>query len=164
MTYPLYNIERSFCEFVRDNLSTQSGEVVRYEFPVSELGSHTYSVEVISDDPEICAMGNSITSGSKGRNIRTLAEIDVFRMPTTDGQPDVGGAKKMLSGVQKMFGTRHYIPCYDYGSSPTGSTVGTRGSFDIAVRLDGGAKRAFDPDPLVRRHAQLVTLNTKEVY
>lgn len=164
MSYTLYNVERSFIEFVRDNLSTQSGEVFRSEFPTSELGSHTYSVEVISDDPETVGMGNSISSTERGRNIRTLAQIDVFRLPNSSSQPDMGGAKRMLSSVQSLFGTRHYIPYKDYGSSPTGSTVGTRGSFDIRVRCDGGAKQAFDPDPLIRRYSQLVTLNTKEVY
>jgi len=157
-----YEIERSFNEYLNDNLSTQSGEVIKYEFPLDTIGSHTYSVEFISDTP-IPVTGRSIAAGSRGRFIESLAQVDVFRLPTAAGEADVAGAKKMISRVTNLFKGSHFIPLKTYGDTPTGATVGTVAG---AMRIDEGdaAKVAFDPNEQVRRYMQTLTITTKETF
>ncbi len=157
-----YEIERSFNEYINDNLSTQSGEVIKYEFPLDTIGSHTYSVEFISDTP-IPVSGRSIAAGSRGRFIESLAQVDVFRLPTAAGEPDVAGAKKMISRVTNLFKGTHFIPLKTYGDTPTGATVGTV-SGAIMVDEDAATKIAFDPNPQVRRYMQTLNLTTKEIF
>ena len=163
MSFILYDIERSLTEYVNSNLSTQSGEVIKFEFPTDELGgSHTYAIEAISDTP-IQVTGRAIDGMSKGRFIESLCQIDIFRLPTSSGEPDVAGAKKMLSRVTNLFKGTHYIPFKSYGSAPTASTTGTATG---AIKIDevDSAKQAFDPNPNVRRYAQTFRLLTKETF
>ena len=158
-----YAVERSFCEYVGANLGTQSGEVLVFEFPVSELGgSHTYSIEFISDTP-IPIAGHSIDGGSKGRFIESLAQIDVFRLPTSSGEPDVAGAKKMVSRVDSLFKGTHFIPFKTYGSAPTASTTGTVAGA-LQVDLTEVSKTAFDPNQNLRRYTQTIKIKVKEAF
>ena len=157
-----YAIERSFNEYLNDNLSTQSGEVIKYEFPLDTIGSHTYSVEFISDTP-IPVTGRSIDAGSSGRLIESLAQVDCFRLPTAAGEADVAGAKKMISRVTDLFKGSHYIPLKDYGASPTGATAGTVTGAIMIDEIDG-VKQAYEPNPQVRRYMQSLRLTTKEVF
>ncbi len=161
MSFIYYDVERSFTEYVNSNLSTQSGEVLKFEFPTEELGgSHTYSIEFISDTP-IPVAGHSIDGGSEGRFIESLAQVDVFRLPTSSGEPDVAGAKKMVSRIDSLFKGTHFIPFKTYGSAPTASTTGT---ISGALMIDAGevSKTAFDPNPNLRRYSQTIKIKTKE--
>ena len=162
MSLIFYDIQRSFNEYINDNLSTQSGEVIKYEFPLDVIGSHTYSVEFISDTP-IPVNGRSVGSNTYGRNIESLAQIDVFRLPSTSGEADVAGAKKMISRVTDLFKGTHYIPLNDYGATPTGATVGT---VNGAIKVDESesSKLAFEPNPQIRRYTTVLNLNTVETF
>ncbi len=156
-----YDIHRSFTEYVAGNLGTQTGEVVRFEFPTSELGSHTYSIQAINYMPRQIN-GRAVGGTANGRVIESLVQIDTFRMPTS-GQPDVAGSLKMASRVGDMFKGTHFIPLKSYGSSPTGATAGTvSGAIKVSETED--TRPTFDPDPLVRRMTQLIKLETVEKY
>lgn len=163
MSLVWYNAARSVNEFVRDNLSTQGGEVVRYEFPISDLGgSHVYSME-FTPSAQISVNGNSTGSNERGRYVDGLVQFDVWRLPTSGNQPDPGGALKMLSRLGNLFGTRHWIPYQDYGDTPTASTVGT---VTQAIRIMPAepAKEGFDGNPLIRRYTQTFKVKAKEVF
>ena len=162
MSLIYYDIERSFTEYFSATLGTQAGEVIAYEFPLNELGSHTYSVEFVADTP-IAVNGRAIDGTNTGRYIESLAQIDIFRLPTTTGEPDVAGAKKMLSRVTNLFKGSHFIPLKTYGSAPIGSTVGTVLG---AIKIDelAAAKQAYDPNPAMRRYSQDLKLTTKETF
>jgi len=163
MSFVLYDIERSFCEYVDSNLTKGTGEDIKFEFPVTEIGSHTYSVEFISDTPRNAGMGRVIDGGSRGRFIESLAQIDIFRLPTSSKEPDVAGARKMLSNVTDLFKGSHYIPFKTYGSNPSATTVGTT-TGAIKIYEVETAKQAFDPNPSVRRYSQTYQLCTKEIF
>lgn len=158
----IYNdIERSFAEYVNANLAKGTGEVLAFEFPTSELGSSTYSVEFITHIPHQIN-GRAIDNGSSGRYIETLAQIDVWRLPYKD-EPDIAGALRMLSRVTDMFKGTHYVPFKTYGSAPTATTTGT---VTGAIKIDevDVSKNAFDPNPNIRRYAQTIKMTTKEVF
>lgn len=161
MSYIYNDIERSFSEYVNANLVKGTGEVLTFEFPTSELGSSTYSVEFISHLPRQIN-GRAINGGSSGRYIDTLAQIDVWRLSYQD-EPDIAGALRMLSRVTNLFKATHYIPLKTYGSAPTATTTGT---VNGAIRIDEmeTSKQAFDPNPNLRRYTQALKLTTKEVF
>lgn len=162
MSFVFLDIQRSLNEYVNSNLATSSGEVLSYEFPVSELGSHTYSIESISNQAVPIAH-RAIDGGSSGRTIESLIQIDVFRLPSSNKQPDVAGALKMLSKVTDMFKGSHFLPLKTYGSNPSNTTVGTVSG---AIRIDEieTAKQAFDPNPAMRRYSITYKLTSKEVF
>lgn len=163
MSFIIQDLERSFTEYIDSNLSTQTGEVIKYEFPISSLGSHTYSFHFINHTP-IPLAHRAIEGGSSGREIESLLQFDVFRLPTSGGQPDKAGANKMLSRFSDLFKATHYIPFKSYGSNPTASTVGTVRNGSIRVNEGEVARESYDPNPLIRRYSQAVTLKKKEVF
>ena len=162
MSHTYYEIERSFCEYLESNVSTGTGEVFAFEFPLSKLGSHTYAIEFISDRP-IPVAGRAIDGGSRGRYIESLANVNVFRMPAAGGDPDIEGAKRMIANVADLFRGTHYIPLKTYGATPTPTTTGTTVGA-IKVDEEEKSKQAFDPNPNVRRYSADFRLLTKEVF
>ena len=156
-----YDVHRSLTEYVNSHLATQTGEVTRFEFPTTELGSHTYSVHLVNYLPEQVG-GRNLTGTAKGRIINSLVQVDVFRMPTA-GQPDMAGALKMASRVSDMFKGTHYIPLNSYGATPAASTTGTV-SGAIQVDETEDIRESFDPDPNIRRLTQSFKLRVNETF
>lgn len=162
MSFVYLDIQRSFCEYLDSNLATQSGEVIRYEFPNQELGSHTYAVSFPSIAIPYYYGGRNLGGTAKGREITTVAQVDVFRLPTV-GEPDVAGALQMMSRVTDLFKGTHFIPYKSYGANPTVSTVGTQVS-TIRVDEEEAVREAFDENPNLRRYLTRLKLMATEIF